>query len=400
MKTTKTNSISVQVLATWDKLLLTCNNPLGLDEETLQESLESAPPKEYPGAIFKGRYIIPRQFVRYDEAEQPRDKNNDSEHVKNLTDNFNTVGYRKDAQPPIACFDSQSTNICSLKAQAGFNRDSALNNLGQECYIFDIYEYEDEYAEVVARNMSNHHSNPQLDQKIPDYVKEVVNAKERGLIENTQPAIDAFVDVIAADRTSQQRGKIKKSCYSECETYSNFRTYNSTGYGKNSLNGFISAQGLPKQGIDKRSVSDIQKQGFITYCSGSGDNKSVWARAISNSIKFGVPVWVVGYSQNRVEDLEKFREDFITDWNEQKEIWVKFAMSIFDDCGEFDESRIQVKLAGFKAQYIKPDPNDKGRPTEQNIVDVSGNTIKFNAKGDCLTLTQSDEEETDVSAKL
>ena len=388
MKTSKTNSISVEVLATWDKVLLTCSNPLGLNEEILQKSLESAPPKEYPGATFKGRYIIPRSFVRYDEAEQPRDKNNDSEHVNNLINNFDTVGYREDAQPPIACFDSQNTNNCSLKAQAGFNRDGALNNLGQECYIFDIYEYEDEYAEVVARNMSNHHSNPQLEQKIPDYVKEVVNAKERGLIENTKTAIDAFVDVIAADRTSNQRTRIKKSSYSQCEVFSNFRTYNSTGHSKNTLNGFISNNRLAKQGIEGRTEEEIKKQGYIVYCSGSGNNKSVWARAISNSVKFEVPVWVIGYSQNRVEDLEKFRNDFITDWNDQKETWVKFAMSIFDDCGEFDESRIQVKLAGFMAQYIKPDPNDKGRPSEQNIVDVFGNTIKFNAKGDCLTLTQ------------
>lgn len=388
MKTTKTNSISAQVLATWDKLLLTCNNPLGLTEELVQKTLKTAPPKEYPGATFMGRHIVPRQFVRYDEAEQPRDKNNDSEHVRNLTDNFETVGYRKDAQPPIACFDSQSTSIFALKAQAGFNRDGALNNLVQDCYIFDIYDYEDEYAEVVARNMSNHHSNPQLDQKIPDYVKEVVNAKERGLIENTKTAIDDFVDVIAADRTPNQRTRIKKASYSQCEVFSNFRTYNSTGHGKNTLNGFISSNGFAKQGIDDRTAKEIKKQGYIVYCSGKGNNKSVWMRAITNSVKYGVPVYVIGYSQNRVDDLEKFRNDFITDWNDQKEILVKFAENLFEDCGEFDESRIQVKLAGFMAQYIKPDPNDKGRPTEQNVVDVFGNTIKFNAKRNCLTLTQ------------
>ena len=388
MKTTKTNSISAQVLATWDKLLLTCNNPLGLTEELVEKTLKTAPPKEYPGATFMGRYIVPRQFVRYDEAEQPRDKNNDSEHVRNLTDNFETVGYRKDAQPPIACFDSQSTSIFALKAQAGFNRDGALNNLGQDCYIFDIYDYEDEYAEVVARNMSNHHSNPQLDQKIPDYVKEVVNAKERGLIENTKTAIDAFVDVIAADRTPNQRTRIKKASYSQCEVFSNFRTYNSTGHGKNTLNGFISSNGFAKQGIDDRTEEEIKKQGYIVYCSGKGNNKSVWMRAITNSVKYGVPVYVIGYSQNRVDDLYAFREKFIEDWNDQKEILVKFAEDLFEDCGEFDESRIQVKLAGFMAQYIKPDPNDKGRPTEQNVVDVFGNTIKFSAKGDCLTLTQ------------
>ena len=190
--------------------------------------------------------------------------------------------------------------------------------------------------------MSNHHSNPQLDQKIPDYVKEVVNAKERGLIENTKTAIDDFVDVIAADRTPNQRTRIKKASYSQCEVFSNFRTYNSTGHGKNTLNGFISSNGFAKQGIDERTAKEIKKQGYIVYCSGKGNNKSVWMRAITNSVKYGVPVYVIGYSQNRVDDLEKFRNDFITDWNDQKEILVKFAENLFDDCGEFDESRIQV----------------------------------------------------------
>lgn len=380
--------VNAEVLSMWAKVLLTCNNPLGLTEEILQDSLEAAPPKEFPGAKFLGRYIIPRQFVRYDEAEQPRDKNNETEHVRNLANNFETIGYRLDAQPPIACFDAANASQYNLKAQAGFHRGAALDILGQECYIFDIYAYDSEYAEVVARNVSNHHCNPQLEHKTTDYVKEVVNAKERGLIENTEAALESFINIIAADKTPQQRGKILKASLSQCETFANFRTYNATGHGKNTLNGFISAQGLPKQGIDGRSASDIKKQGFIVYCSGAGNNKSVWARAISNSIKYGVPVWVVGYSQNRVEDLEEFRDKFIAEWNDQKEIWVKFAMSIFDDCGEFDESRIQVKLAGFKAQYIKPDPKDQGRPTEQNIVDMYGETITFNPQGDCLTLTQ------------
>ena len=381
--------VNAEVLSMWAKVLLTCNNPLGLTEEILQDSLEAAPPKEFPGAKFLGRYIIPRQFVRYDEAEQPRDKNNETEHVRNLANNFETIGYRLDAQPPIACFDAANASQYNLKAQAGFHRGAALDILGQECYIFDIYEYEDAYAEVVARNMSNHHNNPQLDQKIPDYVKEVVNAKERGLIENTQAAIDECVDIIAADRTPQQRGKIKKYSYSECEVFSNFRTYNSTGHGKNTLNGFIASQNLKSQGIENRTEEEIKSQGYIVYCSGKGNNKSVWMRAITNSVKYGVPVYVIGYSQNRVDDLVEFREKFIESWNEQKEILVNFAESLFEDCGQFDESRIQVKLAGFKAQYIKPDPNDKGRPTEQGLVDVEGNTIPFSAIADCLTLSYS-----------
>ena len=68
---TMLNNVSAKVLMDWAKGLATCANPLGLTEEILQQSLKDCAPHEYEGGEFLGRYIIPRNFVRYDATMQP-----------------------------------------------------------------------------------------------------------------------------------------------------------------------------------------------------------------------------------------------------------------------------------------------------------------------------------------
>lgn len=387
--------VSAEVEVVWRRILSTCNNPLGLTEELLQQSLETAPPIPYQGSTHLGRYLIPRQFVRYDETEQPRDKNNDADHVNNLVNNYEAIGYRLDAQPPICCFDENDVSNYKLKAQSGFNRNEALGRIGQDCYFFDVYRFESKYWEVVARNQSNHHSNPQLSQKWTDYVKEVCNAVDADIIPSDSKSIDEFVDLIASDKTSKVRRRIKDACYNNCQVFPNFRTYNSSGHGKNTLNGFVKESGLPKQGIEGRIEKELLEQGYIVYCAAQGNNKSTWARAITHATKLGIPVWFIGYSDKRVDDLQEFRSDYIKDFNDQKETFVQFAKDILDDGGELIEDSFQVKLAGFMPQYVKPNPKDKGLPTEVGLVDMYGKTIKFDPDGDCLTLSQPYEDEED-----
>jgi len=391
----KTNYVSADILMTWRKVLQTCNNPLGLTEETLEKSLETAPPLEFAGATYLGRYFVPRQFVRYDEEEQPRDKNNEADHVNDLVNNYEAIGYRLDAQPPIVCFDKNDTSKLKLKGQSGFNRGEALDRIGQECYFFDVYEYESLYWEIVARNVSNHHSNPQLAQKWTDYQKEVVGAVAQGAIPATKDAIDAFVEVIAKDKTCKVRKRIKDACYNTCEVFPNFRTYNSTGHGKNTLNGFVKENNFAKQGVDGRSDEELIEQGYIIYCSGEGNNKATWGRAITHATRLGIPVWFIGYSNKRVTNLEGFRENYIREFNQQKEIFVEFAKNILGEDGEYSEEDFPVKLAGFMAQYVKPNPKDQGRPTEYGMVDMYGNSIKLDPDGECLTLSQPIEDEED-----
>lgn len=380
--------VSVETQMVWDKIAQTCANPLGLTQETIDDSLKTAPPIEYKGATHLGRYLIPRQFIRYDVEEQPRDKSNDADHVNDLFNNFEAIGYRLDAQPPIVGADANDLSAAKKKGLSGYNRNEALDRFGQELYIFDVYEFESLYWEIVARNESNHHSNPQMSQTAQDYIKEVCNAVKREIIPNTSDAIDAFVELIAKDKTAKARKKIKVSCYNNCQVFPNFLTYNSTGAGKNTLNGFIKENGFANQGVEGRDDQELIAQGYITYCAGNGDNKSTWMRALYHGTRLNLPVWVFGYAPLRKDDLKKFREDFIEEFNELKEVMIQFAFNTVEEGQEsvIDEDSFPVKLAGFLPQYVKPNPEDLGRPTELGLVDVNGNRIKFDPDGDCLTL--------------
>ena len=379
----------------WRNVAKTCSNPLGLTDKTVQDSLEACPPSVYEGGTWLGRYLIPDTFVRYNPEDQPRDKSNDPNHVNELANGFEVDGYLIKNCPPFASLDTESVDPNHLRGQSGFNRREARAKFGQEIAIYDVYEWSSRYWEVVARNSSNHHRNPQLSQNKEDYIKEVTNAVHAKIIPNTPEDINDFVDTIATDKTSKIRSQIKKSAYNNCGVYPNFRTYNSSGKGKNTLTGFMKSQGYPKQGIEGRKDNDIQEQGCITYCSGEGDNLRAWARGIQYGTTKGVTVWVFGYAPNRVPDLKKFRENWIEDFTDMKNTFIDFAKNIAGD-GEtipgLEEGYFPVKFAGFLPQYVKPNPEDEGKPTENTLVDVDGKAIKFDPDGDCLASAEIGEQ--------
>tara|TARA_R100000030_G_scaffold26369_1_gene19230 strand:+ start:149 stop:1336 length:1188 start_codon:yes stop_codon:yes gene_type:complete len=386
--------VPVSTEMAWAKIAKTCSNPFGLTDTTVQDSLESCPPIEYEGGIFLGRYIIPDTFVRYNPEDQPRDKSNDIDHVNDLKNSYEVQGYLTDAHPPIASLDDESIDPNHLRGQSGFNRKEARVKFGQELAIYDVYEWDSPYWELVARNTSNHHQNPQLSQTKNDYLKVVVSAVAAKIIPADPDAIDKFVDKIATDKTSKIRLWIKKNAYNNCGVYPNFRTYSSTGKGKNTLTGFMQSQGYPKQGIEGREDKDIQEQGCITYCSGEGDNLRAWARGIQYGTNKDVTVWVFGYAPNRVPDLKKFRQNWIKDFNDMKQTFITFASNIAGD-GEtvlLDEEDFPVRFAGFLPQYVKPSAEDQGKPTEHTLVDIDGNKIKFDPDGDCLASLETEEE--------
>ena len=114
-----------------------------------------------------------------------------------------------------------------------------------------------------------------------------------------------------------------------------------------------------------------------------------WARGIQHGTNKDLTVWIFGYAPNRVPDLEKFRIDWIEDFNNMKQTYITFASNIAED-GEsivVDEDIFPVKFAGFLPQYVKPDPKAHGKPTENTLVNQYGKSIKFDPDGDCLTLS-------------
>lgn len=385
----ETKTVSVETESMWAKMLTKCSNPLGLTQEMVEASKEACPPIEYKNAKYLGRYLVPRSILRYNDEEQPRDKNNDQDHVNKLKNDFEVNGYNINCPPPICCFDYENNNDFSLKGQSGYNRNEVYTHMGQQMIIVDIYEYESRLWEIVARNQSNHHANPCLVQTKNDYIKEVCNAVDSEIIESTADAVKNFVDLIAKDKTDKIRNQIKVACYNNCSVFPNFRTYSSSGSVKsqNSLKGFLRSYGLPAAGIEGRSDEELEEQGYILYCAGNGGNKATWMRGIVHGIQLGIPVWIIGYAPVRKEDLKEFRESWIEEFEELKETTIQFAATILGDCdsSDFEEDNFPVKVAGFLPQYIKPNPKDGGTPTEKGLVDVNGTPIVFDPDGDCLT---------------
>tara|TARA_B100001996_G_scaffold80999_1_gene59754 strand:+ start:329 stop:1498 length:1170 start_codon:yes stop_codon:yes gene_type:complete len=385
-----TQGVSIDTENAWSKILTTSANPLGLTQEIVEESIKVCPPIEFKGGTWLGRFLVPDIFVRYNPEEQPRDKSNDSEHVNNLVNSFEVQQYLITSQPPVASFDDQTVDPHHLTGQSGFNRKEARERIGQEIYIYDVYSWDSKYDEVVARNQTNHHNSPHLSQTKHDYLKEVNNAIRANIITADSDSIDEFVDKIATDKTAKVRRWIKKEAYNNNAIYPNFRTYNSIGSGKNTLHGFFKSYGIAKTGIEGRNVEEQQEQGYISYFASNGDNLQAWARGISHGTNRNVPVWLFGYAPNRVPDLTEWREDYITKFNIMKTTFITFSQNLINEgesC-EYDEDTFPVKLAGFLPQYVKPNPNDKGKPTESGLVDTFGNAIRFDCDGDCLTITQ------------
>lgn len=381
--------ITAEVLSTWDLMNQSASNPLNVTEELVQESLKQYPPEEITGTTFLGRHIIPASFVRYAREEQSRDKENDVTAVQNITTDFKVNGILLDKQPPVVAFDPEHPQ--TVQGLAGYHRQQVFQNLQQEKYFYDVYSFEGPHAEYnkeVVRNTTNHHKGAFSPQTKHDYIKSVSNAVARGIVPNTFEAITSFVDLIV-DKPSNVRKTIVKEVCASNQTYSNFVTYSSqrTAKNKNSLVSFLKNHGFASAGIEGRTIDDIQEQGYIVYCAAAGDNQSTWARAITNAMKFDVPVFILGYSDHRVDDLNSFRHEWIEDFNSQKGIMLEFAQSILDDpSADIDDSNFPVKVGGFLPQYVKPNPEDKGAPTEVGVVDVNGQTIQFDPDMNCLTM--------------
>jgi len=381
--------ITAEVLSTWALMNQSASNPLNVTEELVQESLETCPPQEYKGAKFEGRYIIPSSFVRYASDEQTRDKQNDVTAVQNITNDFKVNGVDLIQKPPVVAFDPEHPQ--TVQGLAGYHRQQVFQNLNQEKYFYDVYMFEEPHAEYnkeVVRNMTNHHKGAHTTQTKHDYIKSVSNSVARGIVPNTFEAITSFVDLICDKPSGTRKSIVREVCASN-QTYSNFVTYSSqrTAKNKNSLVSFLKNNAFAPAGIDNRTIEDIQEQGYIVYCAAAGDNQSTWARAITNSVKFDVPVFILGYSDHRVDDLNTYRKEWIEDFNSQKGIMLEFAQNILDDTNaDIDEDNFPVKVGGFLPQYVKPNPEDQGAPTEYGVVNVNGETVKFSPDMNCLTM--------------
>lgn len=388
------NTVPLKIELEWNRLIKNQPNPLNLNEDTISLSLKLAPPKKFRGGRHLGRYLVPRSQLVFRPEDQPRDKSNDVNHVDNLANRFELMGYAKDAQPMMGTLSDGNPLV--VNGFAGYHRDMVIRlpRIDQSFYIIDIWDFDTPLDRRVARSQSNHHKDVTLSQSINDYVKEIVNAVRADEIRKDETSISDLAWRLAeGDKTKKQieDSIIPKAIKLLGNVFANFQTYSSqTGKnaGKHTLSAWLNRQGIIPQGIQGRTSDQLVAQGYLSYCAAEGDNKSTWMRAITNGQELGIPVWIFGYASTRQSDLKQFRSDWIEEFKETKDLCVEWARGITDSALEdgINEDAFCVKFAGFLNQHVKPDNTKGGRPTEVGLVDKNGKSIQFDPQGECLTL--------------
>ena len=374
----------------WAKELKKSQNFLELDDSSIAETLELCPPKQYDGFYFIERVFIPTTQVQHNPEEQSRDKEVDIPTYTQLKNEFVKGFLPQIANPAPVIFNKDIPY--QVTAMGGFHRKPVLEDIGQSFYMFDVYYYYGatyERDKWKMRNQSNHHRGYHKVQTKQDYIKEMCNAVESGFVENTEVAITNALNEIC-DFTSDRKKTIIQHVISHCQTYANFRTYTSqnSSFAKYTLQGWLQSQNIAKAGIENRKSNEIETQGYISYCCGEGNNKGTWMRAIVNSVKFGVPVYLFGYAPTRQStegDLQSYREQWIRDFLEQKETLLNFFNMVAAETQQEFSDDFPIKIAGFLPQYIKPDTKHKGRPTENTLVDQNGKSLEFDKNAECLS---------------
>ena len=378
----QTSASLVQIQLYYNKMIANLANPLGITEELVDQLPE---PKEYPGATFICRVLAPRSCVNYAQSKQPRDKQNDISHLNDLKNDFEVYGIRLDKYPPIVKFAKDSTNPYLLDGVAGWHRDVVLDDLGQEYYVYDVYEFDTPWHERVARSSTNWSVGPFKTQNRNDYLKEICNAVESGEIAADADSITSAVDQIAADRSDGVRRWIKREALAKTQVIANFRTFNPEGKSQNSIHAFCTKNKIPVAGVNDRENKDIKKQGCITYFATNANNMATWGRGFAFSQKYDLPVLYFGYLSERKSDLRKQRLALLAEFEQVKQLFVKgcFAVAGVENNGE--PHYFPIRFAGFLPQNIKPDNVSGGLDTEHMIVDVDGNALKFSPDMPCLT---------------
>ena len=417
-KARETQKMPLEVELMWAKGLTNAQNQLKLDGDLLYKSYDPEvggvlPPhlgnKEWikfigKDAEYLGRYHIPNTSLTYDaKVVQPRKKELDHDHRLDLKISFNAQGYKLDAPCPVATITTD-LNSTQLKGLSGFHRFSVMtdqekgqNAVYQDSYFYDVYKFKTPLAEVIARNITNHHNNPAKSLTKQDLIKEVTNAIEHQLIERNVQAIEQFVNTIASDKPAYWRKDIAKKGFEKAEVVPSFRSYSTKGDNQYTLKYAVENEfNLVPMGVENRTDQELLDQGYILFCGHRGDAVGAWAKGIYRAAQLGIPVWILGYAANLTEDLPAFRENWVEQFLDYKEFLIRFSYTLFNDdmdtldiLNKYEElinEKFQIKFGGFLPQHSKADPKSGGAPTEVGIVNEKGESVEFDPEGDCLTL--------------
>ena len=340
------------------------------------KSLKDAPPiTDWPGMRHIKRTVVPMKYVIADPLKQARKNGTDTVHIKLIEDSFTSRGFMHDKRPPTAILNNITRQY---EIQDGHARYAAIDALAWEFIMIDVYEFATPADLTAHKLLSNMVEAPRKAGTQNDIERETIRAIAHGEIENTKPAINAWLRRVAPNFTDAQRNKVEDRVIRATGTNIGYRTYSAKG-SRNSVSQGAVQYNLPHEGSKGRNA-------FVTECgyvAALGSTRMVFANAIKlfvtlNEGKKEVdiePIWIFGYiimpGKNILRDD---RKHFMKNFNDSLTTFSEFYS--VSSGTKYDISPF-IKFGGFLPQDMTPDSKNGGLPKETTVVDEFGNPYDF-----------------------
>lgn len=339
-------------------------------------SLQQASPQNFTkGGKHIKRIVMKRSNIRFRLEDNSRELTVEQSGVAQVRDSLMVNGWEHDARPPIVYEDpEQKGHYIGI---SGFHRNAAMEQLGWETMMVDIYDFPSPLAVRVAKGESNHHKKPFTPLTKRDIQKQVLEAIKNNEIANTEKDIKELVDIIGAVKTPQERKSIFKEVVKRRGGTSTLRTY-CTSSGESSTEEIAIELKLPFAGAEHYSLC-----GEYGYINSSPTPKTTLYDAKKLSMQNdGAKVAIIGFIEKpsevpklynqRTKHTKTFEDFLATDAKYMQFIMSKLGYNI-ELSDILKEYTIYYK--GYLPQDKTPDSSKGGNPKEQTLVDEMGVSI-------------------------
>lgn len=332
-------------------------------------------PVNYPrGVNFQHRIEIDRSLVDYREDGNMREKHIIWSEIPRIKDSFIVHGWVHSEKVPTVKLDTDNNK--RYIGLSGFHRNAAAEQLGIEKMMYDVLTFDSPLDELKWATTSNHTISFGLANTKDDIVKQTIRAIQEKMITPNVQDIKDLISILAADKTQQaQKDILNKVTARTNNIGATILSYHTKG-GAFSTQEFAEKYNIPCGGTQR--FTQTKRIGYISGIlpkTSLFDGKQL---AAEHGIEIDMYFWI---ENPKPAELHKQR----------KELTKRFNEFIESDCLSMQHiaslSGLQVdlktliknhpmKLRGFLAQDISPNPFDGGKPKEQGVVDISGNHIK------------------------
>ena len=326
---------------------------------------ESTP--EYPeGVIFVKRIVVKRNTIDWSEKYQVRDGIYIVPNQVKIRKSYEENGFLY--SEGVQVVTKSVTSDKEFEGVAGFNRNSAQDDLSWDTTIVDVVEFESELRRIEYGYESNHDFAPKAGNTEGDIfhgINETINA---GHLDRTDDvAIKRFIDKIAADFSKGERDTFFKKFRKQVSQYSNMVPMDSAKANKT-----CKEMGL-QYGGDKNPNAD----GF-GYAKDKGGSKTTFHDGMTISTNNnGAVIKIYGYiSSPKPSTLSSSRKV----WMEQFEAQREFHFVVASKTSGIPISTLRkngwypFRFGGFLPQDVTPVGALKA-PKESTLIDVDGKSM-------------------------